>query len=57
MNRILNLNTGFVSPQFHVVYDKHFKTAVSALDPERAFDPGVWDAILSQGGRVEALDP
>ena len=57
VNRILNLNTGFVSPQFHVVYDEHFETVVGALDPERALDPGVWDAILSRGGRVEALDP
>ena len=50
VNRILNLNTGYVSPQFHVVYDELFETALGALDTERALDPGLWDSILSRGG-------
>jgi hypothetical protein len=36
IGRIRNLNTGHVSPQFHVVYDPFFTTVPNAEDPDLA---------------------
>ena len=49
---ILNLNTGNISPQFHVVHDDLFTTVSNAgamnLDDE-GFDEGQWRKLVSSG--------
>ena len=55
---ILNLTTGFVSPQFHVVYDDLFSSVPNAetggaLQPD-VFTGPIWDSLLSTG--LERLD-
>jgi hypothetical protein len=50
IGRIRNLTTGYVSPQFHVVYDPFFTTVPSAGDPELAeVDRINLDALLGLG--------
>ena len=43
---ILNLQTGYVSPQYHVVYDEHF-SSVLGLGVEEVFAPEEWDKLLT----------
>ena len=55
---ILNLATGFVSPQFHVVYDDLFSSVPNAetggaLQPD-VFTGPFWDTLLATG--LERLD-
>ena len=46
VGRILNLKTGAVSAQFHVLYDELFTTAYGRLD-DRAFDAKHWQDLLN----------
>lgn len=53
IGRILNLRTGFVSPQYHVVYDDQFST-VSNVGGGEFFDDEtvlsrVWDRLVEAG--------
>ena len=46
---MLNLRTGFVSPQFHVVYDDLFQTVDNVfadVDEELPFDQELWDELF-----------
>ncbi len=63
IGRIRNLATGYVSPQFHVVYDPFFTTVPSAGDPELAeVDRINLEALLALGdghrefNQVEGFD-
>jgi hypothetical protein len=50
IGRIRNLITGYISPQFHVVYDPFFTTVPTAGDPELAdVDCVNLDALLALG--------
>jgi hypothetical protein len=51
----LNLTTGFISPQFHVVHDDLFATITSYWD-DGTFDPGHWNTII-QSGEEHYYDP
>ena len=55
IGRILNLKTGHVSPQFHVVYDEKFATAVGHRNAEPPSDK-VWNDLLDFGGHSDFLD-
>ena len=46
VGRILNLKTGAISAQYHVLYDELFTTAYDRLD-DRAFDAKHWKDLLS----------
>jgi hypothetical protein len=51
---ILNLRTGFVSPQYHVVYDDEFTTVPNSesgglFDPNRPFDADHWNCLVITG--------
>jgi Reverse transcriptase (RNA-dependent DNA polymerase) len=43
---ILNLRTGYVSPQFHVVYDDLFQTVPNAENGGLPFDEAIWDDLF-----------
>jgi hypothetical protein len=45
---VLNLTTGFISPQFHVVHDDLFATVTSHWD-DGTFDPDRWNTIIQSG--------
>jgi hypothetical protein len=53
IGRILNLNTGYISPQYHVVYDDQFTTVPNAesggIFHPQPFDPNAWDSLVSSG--------
>jgi hypothetical protein len=51
----LNLNTGYVSPQFHTVHDDLFSTVSSEWDSTK-FDPHHWQSLL-QSVRERYGDP
>jgi hypothetical protein len=58
--RILNLRTGHISPQFHMVYDHKFTTinnpeGAGLVDPTR-FDANHWERIFETGHELY-LDP
>ena len=46
VGRILNLRTGAISPQYHVVYDELFSTVIGGVT-DAALDPEVWTSILN----------
>ena len=54
VGRILSLNSGAISPQYHVVFDEHFAT-VPANEELLQFDQELWDILYSQGHQ-QALD-
>jgi hypothetical protein len=43
---VLSLDTGYVSPQYHVVYDEHFSTVFGHLT-EDVFNADEWKQLLS----------
>ncbi|KAG7369081.1 reverse transcriptase RNA-dependent DNA polymerase [Nitzschia inconspicua] len=53
VGRILNLRTGHVSPQYHVVYDELFSTVFNSLTPGMndalPFDDALWTRLISIG--------
>ena len=55
VGRVLNLATGYISLQFHVVYDELF-TSVQGQVVEEAFDEETWSRMLTLGGHDHAFD-
>ena len=53
--RVLNPVTGYISPQFHVVFDELFSTVPSLLKEEH-FDPATWETLLVNDGLSKTLD-
>ena len=53
---ILNPKTGYISPQYHVVYDELFSAVPGGLSGE-AFDQVFWNNLLALGGHEKTLDP
>ena len=49
VGQILNLRTGAVSPQFHVVYDELYATVFGRLT-EAAFDAKQWNSLIRLDG-------
>ena len=43
---IRNLNIRFVSPQFHVVYDKEFQTVMGGYDTNDGVTTHIWDSLM-----------
>jgi hypothetical protein len=56
VGRVLNLRTGFISPQYHVVYDEHFTTVMSSQFDYDLFDAATWNTLV-QSGYENILDP
>ena len=56
VGRILNLDTGAITPQYHVVHDKLFST-VHGAHMEELFDRTLWNGLTSLGGEENHLDP
>jgi hypothetical protein len=60
---VLNLQTGHVSPQYHVVFDDDFTTVESLRLPGHSVDPATWKQLcetsyesFADSERVEALN-
>ena len=51
---ILNLRTGKISPQCHVVHDELF-TTVQGRPQYDALDPATWNELLELGGREHGM--
>ena len=49
IGRVLNLSTGHISPQYHVMYDELFTSVRGELTAE-TMDPQVWRDMLRLGG-------
>ena len=43
VHMVLNIDTGKVSPQFHLIFDDTFSTVYS----DGQFDPDVWDSLVT----------
>ena len=56
VGRSLNLRTGYVSPQYHVVYDELFTTVHGHLT-EPLFNQETWTSLLRLGGLENTVDP
>jgi hypothetical protein len=56
VGRILNLKTGHISPQYHVVYDELF-TSVQGELIDQVFDARHWQELIEFGGEERLLDP
>ena len=55
VGRILNPETGAISPQYHVVYDELFTTAFGAYTDE-LFDEDLWTGLLQLQGEETLLE-
>ena len=42
---IRNLNTGFISPQFYVIYDPQFQTVTGGYENNDAVANHIWDSL------------
>jgi hypothetical protein len=52
VGQILNLVTGHISPQYHVVYDELYSTVTTAAEQEmitHAFPPDLWNTLFLTG--------
>jgi len=49
VGRILNLRTGAISPQYHVVYDELFSSVETYAMNNEKFDPATWNALVQTG--------
>ena len=48
------LNAGFVSPQFHVIYDLKYQTVSGGYDDNEAVASYIWDSLV-QNEREDVL--
>ena len=56
VGRILNFDTGYITPQYHVVYDELFTTVPGYLtDP--LFDSDLWNSLITLDGLDNSIDP
>ena len=46
---IRNLNTVFVSPQFHVAYDNKFETVIGGYDENDSLSDHTWGSLAMDG--------
>ena len=56
VGNILNLTTGHISPQYHVVYDELFTTVLGSLT-DAVFDAEEWNALLQLKSLETYIDP
>jgi len=59
VGRILNLDSGYISPQYHCVYDNLFSTVPSSeggLYQDGTFDPSKWNQLI-QSGHERSYEP
>jgi len=56
VGRILNPQTGHISPQYHIVVDEHFSTVMSSRFDHELFDGPTWNKLV-QTGLEKVLDP
>ena len=56
VGRVLSLDTGYVSPQYHVVYDELFTTVYGNMT-DKVFDQEEWTTLLMLHGEDNLLDP
>ena len=56
VGRILNLQTGNVSPQYHVIHDEQFTSVHGTLSDE-LFDAGEWNSLIKLDPPVNYVDP
>ena len=56
VGKILNLRTGSITPQYHVVYDETF-TSVQGKITDDLFDEKIWTRLITLGGLDQTLDP
>ena len=52
---MLNMQTGKITPQYHVAHDELFATVQGCLQHD-ALDPESWNELLQLGGREHALN-
>ena len=52
---ILRPNTGYVSPQYHVVYDELF-SSVASITHDHPISVRLWTQMLRLGGHERTLD-
>jgi hypothetical protein len=55
VGNVLNLQTGSVSPQYHVVYDEQYSTTFGSLT-DLVFSEDLWQTLLDSGGLQNTLD-
>ena len=55
VGRVLNLDTGYISPQYHLVFDELFHTVLGKLS-DKAFDADLWTTLLTREGLEKADD-
>ena len=46
---IRNLNTGYISRQFHVVYDNKFETLIGGYDENASLSDQIWSSLAVDG--------
>ena len=55
MGLIRNLSTGYISPQFHLVYDNLFQTVMGGYEENDAIPDQIWSSLV-QGKSVNIAE-
>ena len=55
VGRVLNFDTGYVSPQFHLVYDELFSSTLGYVS-DAVMDGNMWRQLISLNGEENNLD-
>ena len=53
---VLNLQTGSISPQYHIIHDEEFTTVTGRLDDE-LFDSETWNTLIERDPPINNVDP
>ena len=53
---IRNLRTGYVSPQYHVIYDNKFETVMGGLEDNEAVTNYIWENLGSHNNTEQIVD-
>ena len=45
---IRNLNSGYISPQFHIIYNNIFQTAMGGYENDDAIATHIWESLITE---------
>ena len=53
---VRNITTGYIFPQFHVVYDNEFQTVIGGYDDNETLAPNIWKTLCTNSKENAAED-
>ena len=54
IGQIRNLSKGYISPQYHLVYDNNFQTVTGGHEDNEAVVSHIWESLSSENALEQA---